>query len=171
MVPITRFENVCEELNIALKREQQAQALLHEQTAQRERLELHANQGEEKDVTLAEAVKVLVRLITNQVNNNVSIWFTSDYEDLWRWRLLGMSNKFSVSVTNNSTFWDYSHPNGRTRQTTETLGSNHLLRFLVIVVKPKLNYSFLANHNKRRLNRMYQQARESMQPLASAGKH
>ena len=70
MVPITRFENVCEELNNALKREQQAQALLHEQTAQMqemgERLELHANQGEEKDVTLAEAVKVLVRLETNQ---------------------------------------------------------------------------------------------------------
>ena len=75
MVPVTRFENVCEELNNALKREQQAQALLHEQTAQMqemgERLELHANQGEEKDVTLAEAVKVLVRfnfLITHQMN-------------------------------------------------------------------------------------------------------
>ena len=63
MVPVARFENVCEELNNALKREQQAQALLNEQTAQMqemgERLELHANQGEEKDVTLAEAVKVL----------------------------------------------------------------------------------------------------------------
>ena len=63
MVPMTRFENVCEELNNALKREQQAQTLLHEQTAQMqemgERLELNANQGEEKDVTLAEAVKVL----------------------------------------------------------------------------------------------------------------
>ena len=62
MVPVARFENVCEELNNALKREQQAQALLNEQTAQMqemgERLELHANQGEEKDVTLAEAVKV-----------------------------------------------------------------------------------------------------------------
>lgn len=62
MVPVGRFENVCEELNNALKREQQAQALLNEQTAQMqeigERLELHANQGEEKDVTLAEAVKV-----------------------------------------------------------------------------------------------------------------
>ena len=65
MVPMARFENVCEELNNALKREQQAQALLNEQTAQMqemgERLELHANQGEEKDVTLAEAVKVLFR--------------------------------------------------------------------------------------------------------------
>ncbi|KAJ7371526.1 hypothetical protein OS493_024866 [Desmophyllum pertusum] len=63
MVPVARFENVCEELNNALKREQQAQALLNEQTAQMqemgERLELHANQGEEKDVTLAEAVKGL----------------------------------------------------------------------------------------------------------------
>lgn len=62
MVSMARFDNVCEELNNALKREQQAQALLHEQTAQMqemgERLELHANQGEEKDVTLAEAVKV-----------------------------------------------------------------------------------------------------------------
>ena len=62
MVPVARFENVCEELNNALKREQQAQALLNEQTAQMqemgERLELHANQGEEKDVTLSEAVKV-----------------------------------------------------------------------------------------------------------------
>lgn len=63
MVPMARFDSVCEELNNALKREQQAQALLHEQTAQMqemgERLELHANQDEEKDVTLAEAVKVL----------------------------------------------------------------------------------------------------------------
>ena len=62
MVPMARFENVCEELNNALRREQQAQALLNEQTTQMqemgERLELHANQGEEKDVTLAEAVKV-----------------------------------------------------------------------------------------------------------------
>lgn len=64
MIPIARFENVCEELNNALKREQQAQGLLNEQTAQMqemgERLELHANQGEEKDVTLAEAVKVVM---------------------------------------------------------------------------------------------------------------
>lgn len=63
MVPMARFENVCEELNNALRREQQAQALLNEQTTQMqemgERLELHANQGEEKDVTLAEAVKGL----------------------------------------------------------------------------------------------------------------
>ncbi|XP_020628838.1 coiled-coil domain-containing protein 171-like isoform X1 [Orbicella faveolata] len=63
MVPVARFENICEELNNALKREQQAQALLNEQTAQMqemgERLELHTNQGEEKDVTLAEAVKGL----------------------------------------------------------------------------------------------------------------
>lgn len=92
MVPITRFENVCEELNNALKREQQAQALLHEQTAQMqemgERLELHANQGEEKDVTLAEAVKVLVRLVTirsitmkiNSLNCKYMIYF--DSEDL-----------------------------------------------------------------------------------------
>ena len=66
MVPMARFENVCEELNNALRREQQAQALLNEQTTQMqemgERLELHANQGEEKDVTLAEAVKVQTSL-------------------------------------------------------------------------------------------------------------
>ena len=76
MVPITRFENVCEELNNALKREQQAQALLNEQTTQMqemgERLELHANQGEEKDVTLAEAVKVL-NLVDDVLTENKGI--------------------------------------------------------------------------------------------------
>lgn len=77
MVPVARFENVCEELNNALKREQQAQALLNEQTAQMqemgERLELHANQGEEKDVTLAEAVKVQFRSLS--VEAAISLWF------------------------------------------------------------------------------------------------
>ena len=78
MVPLARFENVCEELNNALKREQQAQALLNEQTAQMqemgERLELHANQGEEKDVTLAEAVKVLYKYLDRYYlsSNNLS---------------------------------------------------------------------------------------------------
>lgn len=62
MIPVSRFENVCEELNNALKREQQAQALLNEQTAQMQemgaRLDLHNAQGEEKDATLDEAIKV-----------------------------------------------------------------------------------------------------------------
>ena len=75
MVPVARFENVCEELNNALKREQQAQALLNEQTTQMqemgERLELHANQGEEKDVTLAEAVKVLNKSLSVQAITEV----------------------------------------------------------------------------------------------------
>ena len=62
MIPVARFENVCEELNHALKREQQAQALLNEQTTQMQemgaRLDLHSTQGEERDATLGEAVKV-----------------------------------------------------------------------------------------------------------------
>lgn len=62
MVPVTRFESVCEELNNALKREQQAQALLHEQTTQMQeigaRLEMHSTQGEEKDATLEQAIRV-----------------------------------------------------------------------------------------------------------------
>ena len=62
MVSAGRFESVCEELNNALRREQQAQSLLNEQTQQMQemgaRLELHATQGEEKDATLGEAVKV-----------------------------------------------------------------------------------------------------------------
>ena len=62
MVSAGRFEGVCEELNNALRREQQAQSLLNEQTQQMQemgaRLELHATQGEEKDATLGEAVKV-----------------------------------------------------------------------------------------------------------------
>ncbi|XP_048583728.1 coiled-coil domain-containing protein 171 isoform X2 [Nematostella vectensis] len=63
MVPVARFESVCEELNNALKREQQAQALLNEQTTQMQeigaRLEMHSTQGEEKDATLGEAVRGL----------------------------------------------------------------------------------------------------------------
>ena len=61
MIPVSRFEHVCEELNNALKREQQAQALLNEQTTQMQemgaRLNLHSTQGEEKDATLGEAIK------------------------------------------------------------------------------------------------------------------
>uniref|UniRef100_W5N1V9 Coiled-coil domain containing 171 n=1 Tax=Lepisosteus oculatus TaxID=7918 RepID=W5N1V9_LEPOC len=62
-VPLERFESVCQELNSALQREQQAQALLHEQAQQLQdlglRLELHSGEEAEKDQTLAEAVKSL----------------------------------------------------------------------------------------------------------------
>lgn len=57
-----RFESVCSELSGALDREQQAQALLHEQAQQlRElglRLEVHSGEEAEKDRTLADAVQV-----------------------------------------------------------------------------------------------------------------
>ncbi|RXN00717.1 Coiled-coil domain-containing protein 171 [Acipenser ruthenus] len=63
MVPLERFENVCEELNSALLREQQAQMLLHEQAQQLQelglRLEQHSGEEAEKDQTLTEAVKSL----------------------------------------------------------------------------------------------------------------
>ncbi|KAK3744102.1 hypothetical protein QZH41_016791, partial [Actinostola sp. cb2023] len=63
MVPVVRFEGVCDELNNALKREQQAQALLNEQTTQMQeigaRLEMHSTQGEEKDATLEQAIRGL----------------------------------------------------------------------------------------------------------------
>ncbi|XP_041123319.1 coiled-coil domain-containing protein 171-like [Polyodon spathula] len=63
MVPLERFENVCQELNNALLREQQAQMLLHEQAQQLQelglRLEQHSGEEAEKDQTLTEAVKSL----------------------------------------------------------------------------------------------------------------
>ncbi|XP_058887733.1 coiled-coil domain-containing protein 171-like isoform X2 [Acipenser ruthenus] len=63
MVPLERFENVCEELNSALLRQQQAQMLLHEQAQQLQelglRLEQHSGEEAEKDQTLTEAVKSL----------------------------------------------------------------------------------------------------------------
>ena len=68
---------MCDELNNALHREQQAQQLLNEQTVQMQdlsaRIELHANQGEEKDATLSEAVKVrsLVQLFSSTVESQV----------------------------------------------------------------------------------------------------
>ncbi|KAJ8403660.1 hypothetical protein AAFF_G00349860 [Aldrovandia affinis] len=62
-VPVEHFESMCEELSSALDREQQAQALLHEQARQLQelglRLELHSGEEAEKDQTLAEAVKSL----------------------------------------------------------------------------------------------------------------
>ncbi|XP_064198173.1 coiled-coil domain-containing protein 171-like [Anguilla rostrata] len=62
-VPVERFESVCAELSSALEREQQAQALLHEQALQLKelglRLELHSGEEAEKDHTLAQAVKSL----------------------------------------------------------------------------------------------------------------
>ncbi|XP_067839573.1 coiled-coil domain-containing protein 171-like isoform X2 [Heptranchias perlo] len=63
MVPFERFGSICEELNNALHREQQAQLLLNEQAHQMQelglRLELHSNEEVEKDQNLSEAVKSL----------------------------------------------------------------------------------------------------------------
>ncbi|XP_067886606.1 coiled-coil domain-containing protein 171-like isoform X2 [Heterodontus francisci] len=63
MVPFERFGSICEELNNALLREQQAQLLLNEQAHQMQelglQLELHSNEEAEKDQTLSEAVKSL----------------------------------------------------------------------------------------------------------------
>ncbi|XP_043573449.1 coiled-coil domain-containing protein 171-like isoform X3 [Chiloscyllium plagiosum] len=63
MVPFERFGSICEELNNALLREQQAQLLLNEQSHQMQelglQLELHSNEEAEKDRTLSEAVKSL----------------------------------------------------------------------------------------------------------------
>uniref|UniRef100_UPI00398F6BFA coiled-coil domain-containing protein 171-like isoform X2 n=1 Tax=Pristiophorus japonicus TaxID=55135 RepID=UPI00398F6BFA len=63
MVPFERFESICEELNNALHREQQAQLLLNEQAHQMQelglQLELHSSEEAEKDQTLSEAVKSL----------------------------------------------------------------------------------------------------------------
>ncbi|XP_072373595.1 coiled-coil domain-containing protein 171 isoform X1 [Scyliorhinus torazame] len=63
MVPFERFGSICEELNNALLREQQAQLLLNEQAQQMQelglQLELHSNEEAEKDQTLSEAVKSL----------------------------------------------------------------------------------------------------------------
>ncbi|XP_078070034.1 coiled-coil domain-containing protein 171 [Mustelus asterias] len=63
MVPFERFGSICEELNNALLREQQAQLLLNEQAQQMQelglQLELHSHEEAEKDQTLSEAVKSL----------------------------------------------------------------------------------------------------------------
>ena len=57
-----KFESVCEELNNALRREQQAQHLLVEQSRQLEeltlRLDVYTTEGMEKEQTLSEAVHV-----------------------------------------------------------------------------------------------------------------
>ncbi|XP_048259658.1 coiled-coil domain-containing protein 171-like isoform X3 [Haliotis rufescens] len=62
-VTMEKFERVCQELNSALRREQQAQHLLQEQSQQLEelsvRLDLCATQGMDKEVTLTEAVQGL----------------------------------------------------------------------------------------------------------------
>uniref|UniRef100_A0A4W3I5V2 Coiled-coil domain containing 171 n=1 Tax=Callorhinchus milii TaxID=7868 RepID=A0A4W3I5V2_CALMI len=63
MVPFERFGSICEELNNALHREQQAQMLLNEQAHQMQelglQLELHSSEEAEKDQTLSEAIKSL----------------------------------------------------------------------------------------------------------------
>ena len=61
-VGMDKFESVCEELNNALRREQQAQHLLVEQSRQLEeltlRLDVYTTEGMEKEQTLSEAVHV-----------------------------------------------------------------------------------------------------------------
>ncbi|XP_051876146.1 coiled-coil domain-containing protein 171-like isoform X2 [Pristis pectinata] len=63
MVPFERFGNICEELNNALHREQQAQLLLNEQAHQMQelnlRLEQYSSEEAEKNQMLSEAVTSL----------------------------------------------------------------------------------------------------------------
>ena len=63
-IPLEKFENVCIELNNALRREEQAQNLLHEQSKQLEelslRMELFSTEGFEKEQTLSEAIQVII---------------------------------------------------------------------------------------------------------------
>ncbi|KAM4710391.1 coiled-coil domain-containing protein 171 [Discoglossus pictus] len=63
VVPYEKFISACEELKSALLREQQAQALLSEQSQQlidlNYKLEMHADEETEKEQTLTEAVKGL----------------------------------------------------------------------------------------------------------------
>ncbi|XP_050400373.1 coiled-coil domain-containing protein 171 isoform X2 [Patella vulgata] len=65
-VSMEKFERVCEELNSALHREQQAQHLLQEQSRQltelSTRLELYATDGVERQQTLSETVQDLSEL-------------------------------------------------------------------------------------------------------------
>lgn len=74
---IDKFESVCQELNNALQREQQAQQLLVEQSRQLEeitlRLDLYTTEGMEKEQTLSEAVHVSLREPVNQHNNQVCL--------------------------------------------------------------------------------------------------
>ncbi|KAI5609268.1 coiled-coil domain-containing protein 171-like [Silurus asotus] len=62
-VSLAQFRGVCEELSSALRREQQAQTLLHEQATQLQELgitmETHTSEQLEKDHTLAQAVQSL----------------------------------------------------------------------------------------------------------------
>ena len=65
-VPLEKFENVCIELNNALRREEQAQNLLHEQSKQLEelslRMDIYSTEGVEKEQTLSEAIQVRLLL-------------------------------------------------------------------------------------------------------------
>ncbi|XP_036446979.1 coiled-coil domain-containing protein 171-like [Colossoma macropomum] len=62
-VPVNQFQSVCAELSSALQREQEVQALLHQQATQLQELgltmELHTGDQLEKDRTLAQAVQSL----------------------------------------------------------------------------------------------------------------
>ncbi|KAJ8304026.1 hypothetical protein KUTeg_017609 [Tegillarca granosa] len=65
-VAMEKFESVCYELNNALRREQQAQQLLMEQSRQFEeltlRLDLYTSEGMEKEQTLGEAIHSLAEM-------------------------------------------------------------------------------------------------------------
>ncbi|XP_077989026.1 coiled-coil domain-containing protein 171-like isoform X2 [Glandiceps talaboti] len=62
-VPVERFDSICQELNNALQREQQAQELLKEQSNQLEelsmRLNVNTSEELERNATISEAVKNL----------------------------------------------------------------------------------------------------------------
>ncbi|MCJ8742088.1 hypothetical protein PDJAM_G00078510 [Pangasius djambal] len=72
-VPVQQFHSVCEELSSALRREQQAQTLLHEQATQLQELgvtmETHTSEQLEKDHTLAQAVQVYTHTHTHRVKS------------------------------------------------------------------------------------------------------
>ena len=67
MVSREKFEGACEELNLALRREEQAQELLNEQTKQihllSDKLDEQATAGAEKDKTLSTAAGVRLIII------------------------------------------------------------------------------------------------------------
>ena len=74
-MPIEKFENVCIELNNALRREEQAQNLLHEQSKQLEelslRLDMFSTEGMEKEQTLGEAIQVRLYLSNRSAHSEM----------------------------------------------------------------------------------------------------
>ena len=63
-----RFDHVCEELNKALRREQEVQELLNEQSQQIQQLgltlDIQRTEDNEKEYTLSQAVKVMRLILT-----------------------------------------------------------------------------------------------------------